>query len=230
MTIKASKGLALLPPPFDTLPDFDQTLLKQSGSIRQVPKGDAILNLGDVSRDAFVLQSGWCSVSLGGTVTEILSPGSAFFASLYDGVPAWAEVITLCKAVLICLELKTLRTVLERHPRLALMFLEGAMQRLQRAHTFYALKGSQALEHRLADILWHIGSDTSDGSRVVPTSMTQTVLASLLGVPREEVNRKRQLLVKTGYLYEVDKQWRMDAMTPLLLSNMSASLTGQRVR
>lgn len=222
-------GIALLPPVLDHLPDFDKVLLKQTGTLRVIAKGDALLKPGEQSAFAFFLQTGWCSVAVESYITELLSPGSVFLVSLSESTPAWAEVTALSKVTVQCIELKTLRAVMERNPKLAAVFLETALRRLARAHIFYALKGSQPLEQRLADVLWHVSTPDESGSRIVPASLTQAVLASLLGAPREEVNRKRQLLVKTGYLYEVDGQWHMDAMTPMLLSSMPASLTGRQL-
>lgn len=223
------RGIALLPPVLDHLPDFDKSLLKQTGSLRVVAKGGSLLKLGEQSPYAYFMQAGWCSVSVEGYITELLSPTSAFLVSMSESTPAWAEVVALSKVTVACIELKTLRAVMERHPKLSTLFLETALRRLARAHIFYALKGSQPLEQRLADVLWHVSTPDDSGARVVPTSLTQAVLASLLGAPREEVNRKRQLLVKTGYLYEVDGQWHLDAMTPMLLSNMPASLTSRQL-
>lgn len=221
------KGIALLPPMFDALAVFDKTLLKQSGVIQTVAKGSALLSLGEPTPYAFFIQSGWCALYVDSYVTQLLAPQSAFMVSLTETVPAWGTVVSLSKVTVVCLELKTLRVVLDRNPWLMALFFETALRRLARAHVFYALKGAQPLEHRLADVMWHVSTPDESGSRILPASLTQTVLASLLGAPREEVNRKRQLLVKTGYLYEMDGQWQLDAMTPLLLAHMPATLTGR---
>ncbi len=224
-----ASGLSLLPPPFNKLPDFDQTLIRQSGLLRHVKKGEVISRPGDKSNYAYYLQMGWCSVSIEGHVTELLAPTSVFMSSLTMHTPCWADVIALSKTTLLCFELRTLREVLERNPELAMRFIETTLQRVARAHVFYALKGSQPVEQRIADILWHVSTPTDEGTRIVPVSLTQAVLASLLGTTREEVNRKRQMLIKTGYLYEEGEHWYMDAMTPMLLSNMPASLTGRKL-
>lgn len=222
-------GLALLPAPLSKLSDFDQALIKQTGTLRHAGKGEVVLKQGEASMFAFYLQAGWCSVSVEGHIAELLAPKSLFLSSLQTSTPAWAELVALSKVTLLCFELPTLRGVLERNSELSLNFIETGLQRLARAHIFYALKGSQPLEQRLADVLWHVSTPEADGSRHVPMSLTQLVLASLLGATREEVNRKRQLLIRTGYLYQRDGRWLMDAMTPMMLSNMPASLSSRQL-
>jgi CRP-like cAMP-binding protein len=222
-------GLALLPAPFNKLSDFDQQLIKQTGTLLEVKKGESVLKAGEQSRYGYYLQSGWCSVSVEGYVAELLAPKSTFLASLSMNTPAWAEVVALSKATLYCYELNTLHDIVMRNPQLAILFMETTLQRLARAHIFYALKGSQPLEQRLADVLWHVSTVNDDGSRTVPASLTQTVLASLLGSTREEVSRRKQLLIKTGYLYQEGSDWLLDAMTPMMLSNIQASLSGRQL-
>jgi hypothetical protein len=43
------------------------------------------------------------------------------------------------------------------------------------------------------------------------------------------VSRRKQLLIKTGYLYQEGSDWLLDAMTPMMLSNIQASLSGRQL-
>jgi CRP-like cAMP-binding protein len=224
----SKESIALLPRMLERLPEFDKSLLKQSGSVVLFAKGDTLVQAGTKSQYALYVTSGWVSVSVEGTVTHLLGPTHGFMSGLRDNTPAWAELTALSKGALLRFEIAVLRSVMERNPQLAMSLLEGAIQVLARTHVVQASRGMHPVEQRLADVLWHVSAPLEDGTRRVPASLTQTVLASLLGTTREEVNRKRQLLVKTGYLFELDKEWYLDAMTPMMLSATSSGLAMPR--
>jgi CRP-like cAMP-binding protein len=102
--------------------------------------------------------------------------------------------------------------------------LNHKLATLTRTRLLYARRNTDPLEVRLAYLLWTLAELLPDGHRRIPSDISQAPLASLLGVPREEVSRKRNLLVKTGYLFERDGDWFIDPSTPLLLTSTGYDL------
>lgn len=71
-------------------------------------------------------------------------------------------------------------------------------------------------EARLASLLWGLAEPLEGGSRLLAARIPQSVIAEYLGMSREEVSRKKNLLEKSGYLVDKGRGILLDAGTPAL--------------
>jgi hypothetical protein len=84
--------------------------------------------------------------------------------------------------------------------------------------TLSTIKTLCPLDIGLAVLLWMLGAPAAEGRKKIPAGIPQFALARLLGASREEISRKRNMLVATGYLVKENGDEFMDAMTPMLFA------------
>lgn len=221
MTRPSSAGVALLPGELNQLPAAEQALLKTNGRLQPFKKGDVLVKPGDIVDDVLRIQSGLCALRVGDRVAKLLCPGDVFISTLSREQPAWAEIQALGPGVALRFPSKLMTQVLSRHPSLLLWYFDKTLAQVTESLVFHALKSSEALESRLAQVMWQVSEPLPDGSRRVPKALTQSVLASLFGVTREEINRKRKLLLGASILREVSGETLMPKSTRVLLANLA---------
>lgn len=220
-----SRAIQRLPALMRQLPNFEQALLQQHSRTYTALKGEHIVREGDIVDRVVYIAKGWCAFELDGSPVEVLAPGSVTFCGApYSNSAAAFDLVALSKVSLIEFERSIVFDVGARHPEALRALVESSLACLVRAHASRSLKGAEPLELRLLDLLWHLSSSVGPDLREVPRQLTQSVLGSLLGTTREEVSRKRQMLIKAGFLVQKDDTWGLTPATLLALSGLTGTL------
>lgn len=220
------RGELLIPTMLRALPEDAQNELRKTGYSTVFHKNSTVLKAGQLVNMVFFVRSGWFAFQVGGTTSTFYGSGEPILIGLGRAHPrSPGDIVALTTGSVAVIERLILRTQLLRHPEVMLAVMNHKLATLARMQTLYARRSTDSLEVRLAYLLWTLAESTPGGHRRVPSDISQGSLASLLGVPREEVSRKRNLLVKTGYLFEREGEWYIDPSTPLLLTSTGYDLS-----
>ncbi len=181
--------------------------LARSAAIRQTVRGEYIFHVGDPADELFVVASGQLKDSI---VTEdgdeivhtFLGPGMligepGFFATERNRVMA---VVAVEPTTLLVLGRDHLEPFLQRHPQVVTRALEG-LASVARVQTQLIVKLSRGtLQERILFRLLELAETNAprdDGARATP-KISQSTLAAMVGVSRENVNRALSALAADG--------------------------------
>lgn len=210
----------------ELLPEYAQARVREAGYNRVVRKGDVLQEAGHVADEAMFFQSGWYAFNVAGVVVSLYGPGDAFMTTLdRNPIRSPGAVRALSRGSVSAVPVAVLREILLGEPEIGLFMANQALSVLLHSRVLYARRNQDPLEVRLAYVLWTLSEPCEDGRRKIIAELPQAELASYLGVPREEISRKRKMLVQTGYLFEQDGESFMDSATPMLLESSGFELT-----
>lgn len=216
--MRIQKGLGTLLPAFQMLNDTDRAALRASGSLAVLAKGERLIRAGALVDSVAFVHSGWVALEVRNISVMLLRPGEAYMNSFYlDERRAAVEVRAMSSASVALLDRRALKSVLARSPDLLFAIFERAVVRMDLLYVAQAKLGTDPLEVRLAWLLWTLGQPAPHGARRLPEEVPQNVLAGMLGASREEINRKRRMLMRAGFLSVDESGTRLDASTALLL-------------
>ena len=205
-----------LPPMFQQLSPSDQGELQRLCQIETYVKGDTIQTEGELSPRVWTIISGWATVSIKGVIVGLSGPGRIYTAAMGSSPVNVTTFATLGSLMALSFDREEVMRVLSRNPLVLLGFVDLTIGRVLEYQTFLHHRGLASIEQRIAEVLWGVSTPQPDGSRLVPDEITQTVLASLLQTSREEVGKKRKLLVASGHLSRRETGWHLDRTTPML--------------
>lgn len=181
--------------------------LARSATIRHTVRGEYIFHVGDSADELYVVASGQLKDSI---VTEdgdeivhtFLGPGMligepGFFATERNRVMA---VVAVEPTTLLVLERDHLEPFLQRHPQVVTRALEGlaSVARLQTQLIVKLSRGTlqERILFRLVELA-ETNAPRDDGARATP-KISQSTLAAMVGVSRENVNRALSALAADG--------------------------------
>lgn len=213
-------ALTLLPSVFRGLSPGGQRKIRDNSYVTSVRKGELLVQTGQIHQGMIIVQSGWLAADIDDVCVDILPPNSFYVLNL--GATARAAACNL-RAVssdtnIAVVDRDTLGSVLSEAPGVLMSICDSLVQLLSKHFTNTAKRITEPLELRLASFLWSIGIPVGDGSRRIPSAIPQPYIASYLGASREEISRKRQLLIRSGYLSKRDSDWFMEPPPSTALS------------
>jgi CRP-like cAMP-binding protein len=183
--------------------------LRRVSTVADVAKNESLPPQSNPPQDVIFIESGWFSVTLHDTTVSILKKGDTFMGPIlpYGSTsPSSVTLTAVTPATAILVKRVPLLTILHERPDLLFSMYEQASERVTRLQIRIAHQQGDPLEMRLASFLWSLALPKEDGNRALP-SINQTVLASCLGTGREEISRKRQLLVQKGLIFRDGPLW-----------------------
>ena len=194
-----------LPREFSLLDEEMRDELARSGRLLSPPRNEVIVPFGDPRPPVLVVRSG---------LLALLHPGkdekpvvADFFGTHAVVFPARAgqdaspfEVRSVVGSHVVAWPIEQLSRAILRTPPFALAMLEAMNARATERYFHHARVRSMPLETQLAYLLWSLAEAEDNGGRSLRMKISQDVIASYLGVAREEVSRKKSLLQRAGYL------------------------------
>ena len=211
------KQLAVLPPLFRGLATEDQALLQQDGVLASYKKGQDLQKEGQIPSRQLLLNTGYATIQIRERVVEIVGPGTIFGSTLCHATPNPCTLRALSAVTAYSFSVKLLTEIWLRNPQSLLSLWDVAMLRVQDYQLFLHHLGTPSLEIRMGVVLWRLGAPQPDGTRVVSKDISQTVLADVLRTTREEISRRKAILLKMGVLLEAHDGYLMSSTAPLIL-------------
>ncbi|HEX6667068.1 MAG TPA: Crp/Fnr family transcriptional regulator [Solirubrobacterales bacterium] len=172
---------------------------------RSFPAGTRVFHEGDNSDACYIVKEGSFRVtrehSDGRAITlATLGPGEIFGElAMLDGDKRSASAEALTDGELLALPAGDVRSLLARHPEIALKLVAGLVRRLRAANVRLTKQSFQTVPSRVAGILAQLSREGQEnGSGEVTIRMNQTDLAQLAGTSRESVSRFLAELERAG--------------------------------
>jgi CRP/FNR family transcriptional regulator, cyclic AMP receptor protein len=172
---------------------------------RSFPAGTRVFHEGDSSDACYIVKDGSFRVtrehSDGRAITlATLGPGEIFGElAMLDGDKRSASAEALTDGELLALPAGDVRSLLGRHPEIALKLVAGLVRRLRAANVRLSKQSFQTVPSRVAGILAQLSRESQDnGTGEVTIRMNQTDLAQLAGTSRESVSRFLAELERAG--------------------------------
>jgi CRP/FNR family transcriptional regulator, cyclic AMP receptor protein len=172
---------------------------------RSFPAGTRVFHEGDSSDACYIVKDGSFRVtrehSDGRAITlATLGPGEIFGElAMLDGDSRSASAEALTDGELLALPANDVRSLLARHPEIALKLVAGLVRRLRAANVRLTKQSFQTVPSRVAGILAQLSREQGNGSGgEVTIRMNQTDLAQLAGTSRESVSRFLAELERAG--------------------------------
>ena len=172
---------------------------------RSFPAGTRVFHEGDSSDACYIVKEGSFRVtrehSDGRAITlATLEPGEIFGElAMLDGDKRSASAEALTDGELLALPANDVRSLLARHPEIALKLVAGLVRRLRAANVRLSRQSFQTVPSRVAGILAQLSRENgSVNGEEVTIRMNQTDLAQLAGTSRESVSRFLAELERAG--------------------------------
>jgi len=196
----------------------DRQTLRESGRLAILTKGERLFRAGEIVEEVAFVYNGWIALEANSVSVLLLRPGDACLNSFDLSARRSNVDVRAMSTVSICLlNRQVLRDLLPRYPNVFYSLFDAAMRRFEHLYIVRSRQRLDPLEVRLAWLLWTLSQSEADGIRRVPNEVPQSVLASILGASREEINRKRRMLLRAGFLSADEHGARLEASIALLL-------------
>jgi CRP/FNR family transcriptional regulator len=189
--------------------DLEQAELERFSQVavpRSFPAGTRVFHEGDNSDACYIVREGSFRVtrehSDGRAITlATLGPGEIFGElAMLDGDKRSASAEALTDGELLALPAGDVRSLLARHPEIALKLVAGLVRRLRAANVRLSRQSFQTVPSRVAGILAQLSREAQNGDEqgAVTIRMNQSDLAQLAGTSRESVSRFLAELERAG--------------------------------
>jgi CRP/FNR family transcriptional regulator, cyclic AMP receptor protein len=191
--------------------DLDEAELERFSHVavpRAYPAGTRVFHEGDSSDACYIVRDGSFRItrehSDGRAITlATLGPGEIFGElAMLDGDKRSASAEALSDGEVLALPAGDVRSLLARHPEIALKLVAGLVRRLRAANVRLSRQSFQTVPSRVAGILAQLSREAQDEDggpgEEVTIRMNQTDLAQLAGTSRESVSRFLAELERAG--------------------------------
>ncbi len=196
------------------IPESEAERLLRSIEVRSYGPRETILVEAEICRGFFVLRRGRARIFRSGSdgreqILRLLAAGDSFGeVPVFDGGPNPATVEALEPAEALFISTPVFMEVITRNPAVALALLNHFARRLRSFTELVEQISLQTVQNRIARYLYltarEEGVQTAEGT-IVPRSITQQDLASLVGSVREVVSRTLKVMEDDG-LVEVRRE------------------------
>ena len=174
-------------------------------------RGELIFLRGAVGNSLFLVVSGTVKLGISSSdgkefLLDLLGPGACFGElALLDGEPRSADAHAVEACQLYILDRADFLRYVEERPTVAIALLRVMSRRLRR--DALVLEGAAFLDlparlgRAILQLAATLGDPQADGSIEIPTRLTQSELAGLIGSTRESVNRWLVLYERLGWIH-----------------------------
>lgn len=199
------KAFTDLPPVFhELLPTEALIELRRRSTVRTASKGEVVVQSGSLECCVLALRSGMLAVAYKGAkdavAADFIRRGEVYCSTVQEGVSSVGDVQALTASSVLLWPTEVFRGVLMEHPKFAMWYLETVQRRLSQQYYHRARIVQLSSDAQYAYFLWSMSELLPDGRRVVRTKIPQSMIASYLGITREEVSRRKTMLEKTGHI------------------------------
>jgi CRP/FNR family cyclic AMP-dependent transcriptional regulator len=161
--------------------------------------GNTLFMAGDSDDDCYRIEDGLLKVTMvspSGDERILAFVGRGDIVgelSLIDGLPRSASVVAVRDATLSCLSRTAFETFAEKHPELYKSLVRLLAKRLRETDTVVAAGSFLSVKGRVArtmlELAEHFGQEVESGRIVIRQKISQSDLAAMTGVARENLNK-----------------------------------------
>jgi CRP-like cAMP-binding protein len=198
---------------FSVLPDEDRRALAERSHHARYDAGEPIFHFGDPGHSVMAVVTGSVRISRPTSkgkemILGDVGPGEIIGEiAVLDGKERSADATALTNVELLVLDRREIVPFLAEHPDLCLKLLSLLCARLRLADERMADVGFVDLPVRLAKtLLRHAASGSRGPDGNLRLSLSQTVLAEMIGGTRETVNRQLQTWQESAVV-RLDRGW-----------------------
>ncbi|MEP7216657.1 MAG: Crp/Fnr family transcriptional regulator [Anaerolineaceae bacterium] len=201
-------------PHFSTIPQSEAILLLRRIEVRSYGPRETILSEAEPCRGFLILRKGRARIYRSAPdgreqILRLLAPGDSFGeVPVFDGGLNPASVESIESAEALFISTAVFMETLDRNPTVALVLLRHFARRLRSFTELVEQISLQTVQNRIARYLYlaarEEGVQTTEGV-LVPRTITQQDLASLVGSVREVVSRTLKVMEDDG-LVEVRRK------------------------
>ncbi len=194
----------------------DKQWLAQSAREFELAPGEALYERDDKARGLYLVHAGCVKVVVftdegDEAVIDVVGNGQWFGElSILDRLPRQHSAIALERASCIALDSQFIEKILEANPALYREFAILLCRRLRDVfilveESLLSSVGAQIL-NRLQHIATGVGTPHEDGF-IIRTPISQDVLAAMLGITRQTLNKEMSILKKSGVVKKVGRYY-----------------------
>ena len=229
MAVQPSSERALLvglPAEFQQLPDALRDELSRHGQLHALARNKVLIPFGTSRPPVVAVRTGLMAISHPTrrerlVITDFLRVQEVFFASLTGEDVADYELRSVAPANVVTWPAHVFRQVAFASAPFSRWLVERINRRLH-AQYYRQARLTAPLDQQMAYLLWTLAdTELSDGRRLLNIKVPQADIASYLGITREEVSRKKQVLEKAGYLSDTETGLELSYELPQLFSPQS---------
>jgi CRP-like cAMP-binding protein len=209
-----------VPNVFNVLSELPETLLSElfkDAIPYNLRESEALFRAGDVGDGCYRIQTGLVKIVVASQqgeerIISLLGPDAIVGElSMIDGRPRSASVVAIAECSLSFVSRATFQKYTEAHPELTSYLVRTLARRLREADdalaaaTFLSVKGR--LARALLNLAEYVGEDNGGGRIQLRHKISQSDLAAMAGVARENVSRtmsewrKRDIVTRSSDYY-----------------------------
>lgn len=208
------------------LPGRLSTELFASAKLVRLAAGNTLFLAGDSGDDCYRIEDGLLKVTMvshSGDERILAFVGRGDIVgelSLIDGLPRSASVVAVRDATLSCLSRTAFETFAKKHPELYKSLVGLLAKRLRETDSVVAAGSFLLLTGRVArtmlELAEHFGQEVGSGRIVINQKISQSDLAAMAGVARENVTRilndwqREKLVTRHGGYYCVENKAQLE--------------------
>jgi CRP-like cAMP-binding protein len=223
-----------LPSAFSKLPEGSRKTLASRAALKNFKKNEVLVAYGQPTAPVIALRSGLVAIMHGTEeetplVSDFLRPKDVYAESTRANTVSRGQLTAMSTSSAVVFPVDAFREVLLTQPTFGVWFLNESERRLADQYQHRTRNALMSDEGRFAYFLWSISEEIGVDRRVVRVKVAEKFIASYLGVAREQVNRKKQLLEKTGHILQTDEGIELMPSLPALFSfEVSTPLPGEQ--
>ncbi len=204
----------------NVLSELPETLLSElfeDATAHNLRDGESLFRAGDVGDGCYRIQTGLVKIVVASQqgeerIISLLGPNAIVGElSMIDGRPRSASVIAIADCLLSFVSRARFQKYTEAHPELTSYLVRTLARRLREADdalaaaTFLSVKGR--LARALLSLAEHVGEENGGGGIQLRHKISQSDLAAMAGVARENVSRtmsewrKRDIVTRSSDYY-----------------------------
>lgn len=194
-------------PPFVGAAEEDLARIASLMVRRSFERGEVLYHQEDAPNGFFVLLRGRVKIRLvtpdrRRQVTLVwVRPGAHFgMTNIFSGGHHNSDAVAVEPSEVLFLRGSDLRSYLREHPEATERYLEFAVSRWSSAIRRFYDQAFLDVPGRLAKVLLQFAHESDEEPGVLPSSLTQRELASLIGTTRESTNKWMLYFVKRGWI------------------------------
>jgi CRP-like cAMP-binding protein len=190
------------------LPPHVRQALAKEAKLVEYRKNQKVIEFGQPVPSVLAVRSGLLAVihspDQEKPSVDFARPSDLYAESTAGDNISSSEVLALMTSTVVQFPVHAFRNAMLSHAPFGLWYVNVVENQRNQQYLHRVQMRTLKDEARFAYFLWTLADVDGDDRRILRTKLPERIIALYLGVGREQVNRKKQLLEKTGYITQTD--------------------------